>query len=127
MEWMFAAKGGNQSQGYTYSGSYDVNAVAWYAGNNNPWGTKDVGLKDPNELGTFDMSGNVLEWCWDIWGTYPSGNQSNPTGPASGSGRVGRGGSWAGHGNYCAVSYRGADGATFADVNVGFRVVRVSL
>lgn len=127
MEWMFAAKGGNQSQGYTYSGSYDVNAVAWYEGNNNPWGTKDVGLKDPNELGTFDMSGNVWEWCWDIWGTYPSGNQSNPTGPASGSYRVLRGGGWLSYASYCTVSDRYYADATVSVIDVGFRVVRVSL
>lgn len=126
MEWMFAAKGGNQSQGYTYSGSNDINAVAWYR-NNSSDGTKNVGTKDPNELGTFDMSGNVWEWCWDIWGPYPSGNQSNPTGPASGSGRVERGGSWGSSADYCTVSSRHFNDATYTNYRIGFRVVRVSL
>ena len=126
MEWMFAAKGGNQSQGYTYSGSYDVNAVAWYEGNNNPWGTKDVGLKDPNELGTFDMSGNVWEWVWDIYGSYPSGSQTNPTGANSGSSRVRRGGGWLYDADYCTVSLRDYSNATYSGDDLGFRCVRVS-
>jgi hypothetical protein len=108
MEWMFAAKGGNQSQGYTYSGSNDLNAVGWYWDN---WGasaysTHTVGALAANELGTFDMSGNVFEWVWDIYGSYPSGSQTNPTGANSGSGRVLRGGSWSNYANYCPVSYR---------------------
>jgi formylglycine-generating enzyme required for sulfatase activity len=126
MEWMFAAKGGNQSQGYYYSGSNTIGYVAWYYDNSSSR-TWDVGLKDPNELGTFDMSGNVLEWCWDIRGTYPSGNQSNPTGPASGSNRVLRGGSWRSNANYCTVSYRSYGSATGSNGTIGFRVVRVSL
>lgn len=126
MEWMFAAKGGNQSQGYYYSGSNTIGYVAWYY-NNSSSRTWDVGLKDPNELGTFDMSGNVWEWCWDIWGTYPSGNQSNPTGPASGSYRVVRGGNWDLGADYCAVSARSLNVAWDAGNVIGFRVVRVSL
>jgi formylglycine-generating enzyme len=127
MEWMFAAKGGNQSQGYTYSGSNDLNAVAWYSGNNSPNGTKDVGLKAANELGTFDMSGNVWEWCWDIWSSsYPSGSQNNPTGASSGSYRVRRGGSWDYSASSCTVSNRYGSSATNCNVNIGFRCVRVS-
>jgi formylglycine-generating enzyme required for sulfatase activity len=126
MEWMFAAKGGNQSQGYYYSGSNTIGYVAWYYDNSSSR-TWDVGLKDPNELGTFDMSGNVWEWCWDIWGTYPSGNQSNPTGPASGSSRVLRGGSWYTDAGNCTVSSSSDVNATYTDVNIGFRVIRVFL
>jgi formylglycine-generating enzyme required for sulfatase activity len=126
MEWMFAAKGGNQSQGYTYSGSNDIDAVAWYY-NNSGVRTHDVGEKAANELGTFDMSGNVWEWCWDIWGNYPTGNYTDPTGPASGSSRVVRGGSWPDDANGCTVSFRNfADYATDTLNCVGFRCLRVS-
>jgi len=125
MEWMFAAKGGNQSQGYYYSGSNTIRHVAWYG--DNSLGTWDVGLTDPNELGIFDMSGNVWEWCWDIWGTYPSGNQSNPTGPASGSYRVIRGGGWYNEAVSCLVSYRDYNNATGTYSFIGFRIIRVSL
>lgn len=125
MEWMFAAKGGNQSQNYTYSGSNDVNAVARYD-SNSYYRTWDVGGLAANELGTFDMSGNVWEWCWDIYGAYPSGNQTNPTGPVSGSHRVDRGGSLNFSASYCTVSRRSPDFATHPDFNLGFRCVRVS-
>lgn len=126
MEWMFAAKGGNQSQGYTYSGSNTIDNVAWYYDNSSDR-TKDVGLKDPNELGTFDMSGNVWEWVWDISDTYPSGNQSNPTGPVSGSSRVMRGGSWYDYAHRCTVSSRSLNFATSPSIAVGFRFIRISL
>jgi formylglycine-generating enzyme required for sulfatase activity len=112
MEWMFAAKGGNQSQGYYYSGSNTIGYVAWYYDNSSSR-TWDVGLKDPNELGTFDMSGNVSEWCWDI--------------SASGSGRVFRGGSWRSSASGCSVSNRYSTGATNTISDLGFRVIRVSL
>jgi formylglycine-generating enzyme required for sulfatase activity len=126
MEWMFAAKGGNQSQGYTYSGSNTIGNVAWYSSNSisRTW---DVGLKDPNELGTFDMSGNVWEWVWDIHGTYPTGNQTNPTGPVSGSYRVRRGGGWGNYAGGCTISNRGYSGATYTSYSLGFRLIRVSL
>ncbi len=125
MEWMFAAKGGNQSQGYTYSGSNTIGNVAWYSSNssNRTW---DVGLKDPNELGTFDMSGNVWEWVWDIYGSYPGGAQTDPHGATSGSDRVRRGGGWNGSAGNCSVSFRAYINATFSGSNLGFRLCRVS-
>ena len=92
-EWEYAARGGNRSRGYKYSGSNVLSDVAWY-GDNSGDKTHPVGSKSPNELGLYDMSGNVYEWCYDWKGTYSSSSQTNPTGPSSGSGRVDRGGSW---------------------------------
>ncbi|MDD3535279.1 MAG: SUMF1/EgtB/PvdO family nonheme iron enzyme [Candidatus Cloacimonetes bacterium] len=125
MEWMYAAKGGNQSQGYTYSGSNDINAVAWYDSNSGNT-THTVGSKLPNELGIYDMSGNVWEWCWDIYGSYPSGAQTNPHGASSGSSRVVRGGSWSNSASYCTVSYRSNFYAAISGSSIGFRCLRVS-
>ena len=92
-EWEYAARGGNGSQGYKYSGSNTISDVAWYSGNSGSE-THNVKTKSPNELGIYDMSGNVFEWCEDWYGNYSSGSQTNPTGPSSGSIRVLRGGSW---------------------------------
>ncbi|MDP2173396.1 MAG: formylglycine-generating enzyme family protein [Candidatus Cloacimonadaceae bacterium] len=126
MEWMFAARGGNQSNNYTYSGSNDINTVAWYFYNSGDT-THTVGTKAANELGTFDMTGNVWEWVWDIRGSYPSGSQTNPTGASSGPDRVVRGGSWDNSSYPCPVSYRNDYHATYsAYAIIGFRVCRVS-
>ena len=92
-EWEYAARGGNRSRGYQYSGSNNLNDVAWYDDNSGRW-THPVGTKAPNELGIYDMSGNVLEWCQDWFDWYSSNAKTNPTGPRSGSGRVTRGGCW---------------------------------
>ena len=132
-EWEFAARGGNQTHNYTYSGSNTIGAVAWYyynaynMGSSHPdYGTHTVGTKLPNELGLYDMSGNVAEWNWDIYGSYPSGSQNNPTGSNSGSYRVVRGGSWNYDANYCTVSGRNLFNATVSDYYIGFRVCRCS-
>ena len=128
MEWMFAAKGGNQSQGYTYSGSNTVGNVAWYynnSGGSMQGTTYTVGTKAPNELGIYDMSGNVWEWVWDIYGSYPSGAQTDPHGANSGSYRVIRGGGWFDHSDSCTVSYRSYKDATYAGSFIGFRICRV--
>jgi len=128
MEWQFAARGGNQTHNYSYSGSNDLNDVGWYWDN---WGsannsTHSVGALAANELGTFDMSGNVWEWVWDIYGSYPSGSQTNPTGANSGSSRVFRGGGWGSDALGCTVSFRNGYNATGSSYILGFRCVRVS-
>lgn len=104
-EWEFAARGGNKSQGYTYSGSNTIGKVAWYW-NNSGSKTHAVKTKSPNELGIFDMSGNVWEWCLDWYGDYSSSPQTNPKGPISGLNRVYRGGSWDNISTFCRTSIR---------------------
>ncbi len=103
-EWEYAARGGNESQGYKYSGSNTIGNVAWYDGNS---GTHNVKTKSPNELGIYDMSGNVNEWCEDWYGDYSSGSQTNPAGPSTGFDRVLRGGDWHHYADSCRVSFRG--------------------
>ena len=105
-EWEFASRGGIKSQGYKYSGSNNLNSVAWYYDNSGNT-THDVGLKSPNELGIYDMSGNVCEWCSDWYGNYSSSSQTNPTGSYSGwSFRVFRGGGWNNYARGCRSSCR---------------------
>ncbi len=105
-EWEYAARGGSKSRGYKYSGSNSIGDVAWYDSNSSSK-THPVKTKQANELGLYDMSGNVDEWCQDRYGDYSSGSQTNPTGPSSGSDRVSRGGCW-GHkfARYCRVANR---------------------
>ena len=92
-EWEYAARGGNKSRGYQYSGSNNLSDVAWYSDNSGKK-THAVGTKQPNELGIYDMTGNVWEWCQDWYGKYSSSSQINPTGANGGSCRVCRGGGW---------------------------------
>jgi len=92
-EWEYAARGGNRSRDYKYSGSNNADNVAWN-GDNSDNKSHIVGTKSPNELGIYDMSGNIAEWCSDWYGSYFGNSQTNPKGSASGTGRVGRGGSW---------------------------------
>ena len=105
-EWEYAARGGNKSKGYKYSGSNDADAVAWY-GDNSGGKTHPVATKQSNELGLYDMSGNLWEWCQDRYGDYTSRSQSNPKGANTGSYRVLRGGSWSNFARIVRVSYRG--------------------
>ena len=126
MEWMFAARGGNSSLGYTYSGSNDIDGVAWYTTNSDGT-THPVATKSANELQLFDMSGNVWEWCWDIYGAYPTGDQNNPHGAESGTNRVRRGGSCYSNASDCTVSVRSLNSATYSRNSIGFRVCRISL
>ncbi len=105
-EWEYAARGGNKSRGYKYSGSNTLDEVAWYIETINVRGTRDVKTKVPNELGLYDMSGNVCEWCQDWLGDYSNFSQTNPTGPALGSIRVSRGGGWEFIAKFCRVAQR---------------------
>lgn len=104
-EWEFACRGGNNSRGYKYSGSNNLGSVAWYDGNSGDK-THPVGTKAPNELGIYDMSGNVWEWCGDWYANYTSNSQTNPKGPQSGADRVLRGGGWRSYVWYCCSSFR---------------------
>ncbi|MDD3913704.1 MAG: formylglycine-generating enzyme family protein [Bacteroidales bacterium] len=132
-EWEYAARGGNKSNGYKYSGSNTLRDVAWfgqwngntYDNGNSGEKTHSVGSKSPNELGIYDMSGNVYEWCQDWYGDYSSGSQTNPTGPSSGSSRVLRGGSWFNYARYCRVSNRNYDYPDCRYFNDGFRLILV--
>ena len=120
-EWEYAARGGNKSKGYKYSGSNTISDVAWY-GDNSSETTHNVKTKSPNELGIYDMTGNVREWCEDWYGDYSSGSQTNPTGPSSGSSRVDRGG-WNGSASNCRVSRRFGNSPGYRYNHYGFRVV----
>jgi formylglycine-generating enzyme required for sulfatase activity len=123
-EWEYAAKGGNGFFGYEYSGSNNVNTVAWYDKNSKK-STQPVGTKTPNNLGLYDMSGNVWEWCWDWYGKYPKDAQTDPKGETSEfGGRVRRGGSWTDAARFVRSAYRGSYSPSSADSDVGFRVVR---
>ena len=120
-EWEFAARGGNSSRGYKYSGSNSLGSVAWYTDNSGNR-THAVGTKSPNELGIYDMSGNVWEWCQDWYGSYSSSSQRNPHGSNSGSDRVRRGGSWLSNARYCRVSSRLSYSPVFRYYDLGFRL-----
>ena len=106
-EWEFAARGGNFSRGYQYSGSNTLSSVAWYGESWDTGSTHPVKKKQANELGLYDMSGNVKERCYDWYGDYPSLSQTNPKGPSTGSYRVLRGGSWSLSARDCCVAGRG--------------------
>jgi sulfatase modifying factor 1 len=128
-EWEYAAKGGKYGQKYPfeYAGSNKLEEVGWYAGNSQNE-TKAVGLKTPNLLVLYDMSGNVWEWCsdWydrDFYSSSTADVSDNPTGPATGSDRVYRGGSWLSYAQDCCSTYRYYYSPANRDRNVGFRLV----
>jgi len=122
-EWEFAARGGTQSRGFKFAGSFNVGDVAVY-GANSGGETKPVGSKSANELGIFDMSGNVWEWCQDWYGSYSRGQSTDPTGASSGTFRVLRGGSWYGNEDLCRSASRRGDGPDTRYNNHGFRLVQ---
>ena len=120
-EWEYAARGGRKSRGYKYAGGNDIGSVAWCDGNSGNE-THPVGTKQANELGVYDMSGNVWEWCSDRYGDYQSSSQSDPQGPSSGSRRVFRGGSCYDSAGYCRVSSRYGDTPDYRYIILGLRL-----
>jgi len=123
-EWEYAAKGGNKDDTvFEYSGSNNVDAVGWYKGNSGG-NTHPVGMKAPNSLGLYDMSGNVWEWCWDRYGGYSNSAQNDPRGASSGSSRVLRGGSWLNDAKDFRSACRNGDKPSYRYNDIGFRLVR---
>lgn len=121
-EWEFAARGGGLSKGFNYSGSDNINDVSWCDGNSGRK-THKVGTKAPNELGIYDMSGNVYEWCSDRYAIYKSQEQINPQGPEYGKARVMRGGSWRSESRNCRNTYRSSEDYEARILNCGLRLV----
>lgn len=123
-EWEFAARGGNKSEGYRYAGDNIPDYVAWYGDNSFDY-TQLPGRLKPNELEIYDMSGNVFEWCWDLFGDYSSDPQNNPTGSTVGSKHVVRGGSYYASYNRCRVTYRSFGlSPTYKEQYIGLRLTR---
>jgi formylglycine-generating enzyme required for sulfatase activity len=125
-EWEFAARGGNKSKGYKYSGSNKIDEIAWYE-NNSQNRTQSVAKKKPNELGLYDMSGNVWEWCSDWIRLYSTENQVNPQGATSGTIRVLRGGGWGNPAEICSVCTRNGSNPDNRGIRSGFRLATSSL
>lgn len=121
-EWEYAARGGNRSKGYKYAGSDSIEDVAWHYGNSDSKSHK-VGEKKPNELGLYDMSGNIAEMCTDWYGEYSNDVQIDPVGPQNGSVYVLRGGSWLDESDKCRVSSRQFFSANAKGSQKGFRIV----
>jgi len=126
-EWEYAARGGNQSLGYKFSGGDDMEEVAWYYGNSGEGGSSNliahpVGTKNGNELGIHDMSGNVWEWVSDLYGNYSDNPQTNPEGPDEGWLYVLRGGSWFYHAKPMLLSFRGNNDPMIRTGHIGFRL-----
>ena len=128
-EWEFAARGGMKSEGYKYAGSNDLDEIAWYnynayaVGSSSPdYGTHAVSTKAANELGLYDMTGNVWEWCQDWSGDYSAADQINPTGPETGTNRVIRGGGWTNYPKLLRVAARTGYKPGFIGNFIGFRL-----
>ena len=120
-EWEYVARGGNRSKGYKYSGSNNIGDVAWYDSNSGNT-THEVATKAPNELGVYDMSGNVWEICHDWFGSYRSSSQTNPVGPSSGTYRVRRGGGWNTYAKDLPVTRRFISAPDYSGYFLGLRL-----
>ena len=125
-EWEYAARGGQKSQGFEYAGSNNVDEVTWYDGNSGGQ-TQPIGQKKANELGLYDLSGNVWEWCWDWYDEYPTEAIYNPQGSIIGLNRVNRGGSWRNFAIYARVAGRGYSVPDYRINAVGFRLARTAV
>ena len=122
-EWEYAARGGNKSVGHQDSGSNNLSDVAWYSQNGRGLTTYAVGSKQANELGIYDMIGNVSEWCQDRYGKYNSSSQTNPTGANSGTKRIKRGGNFLSLDYNCRSSSRSYSSPAFRCIGLGLRLV----
>ena len=120
-EWEYVARGGSRSKGYKYSGSNNIGDVAWYDSNSGNT-THEVATKAPNELGVYDMSGNVWEMCHDWFGSYRSSSQTNPVGPSSGTYRVRRGGGWNTYAKDLPVTRRFISAPDYSGYFLGLRL-----
>ncbi|MBP3762614.1 MAG: formylglycine-generating enzyme family protein [Bacteroidales bacterium] len=133
-QWEYAARGGHLAPQPAkvgvlpvypiYAGGNDIDSLAWYRENSDST-SHPVAKKKPNVLGLYDMSGNVSEWCLDYWGRYTNETQHDPTGPATGTNRVRRGGSWAYYDRYCRAPFRDYMNPAYRHSYVGFRIVRL--
>ena len=123
-QWEYAARGGQKSKRYKYSGSSNINRVAWYDETTYEKGPRPVGILKPNELGIYDMSGNAWEWCSDKYGRYTSSAKKNPKGSSDGIFRVIRGGSWYYVDDMTRVTSRDGPYPHFSNYNYGFRIVK---
>ncbi|MBX3239213.1 MAG: formylglycine-generating enzyme family protein [Chitinophagaceae bacterium] len=124
-EWEFAAKGGKDGKGYRFSGSDNIDEVGWHAGNSERH-PHPVGEKEPNELGLYDMTGNMWEWCQDRYTKfyYEENIKYSPEGPSEGSGRVRRGGSWFTSARNCRTSARSSVKEDYKDNSITFRLAQ---
>lgn len=124
-EWEYATRGGNRSRGYDYAGGNSIGDVGWYSDNSGGL-THSVGQKMPNELGLYDMSGNVFEWCWDWYDVYSPSPEIDPRGPSNGCCRVRRGGSWLSFADRLRHADRGYPIPSLRNPDLGFRPVRTA-